>query len=233
MINPYVDNLIKGTWKEKHKQVIEQIIEGINNRSTDYILKGGTALMLCYDLTRFSEDIDLDSTDRQTIFVIVKHLCEVNNYLCRIAKQTETVSRIMINYGGNKPLKVEVSHRRAFIPEEEICIRYGIRVYRLNNLAVLKANAYAQRDKLRDLFDICYLVNNKYSDLDTATRSVIRTTVEYKGFEQFDYITREQSDDLIDNGQLASDFIDMYNNLGLLYSKQDVKEKSLFDAVKV
>lgn len=201
MINPYVDNLIKGTWKEKHKQVIEQVIADINNHSIDYILKGGTALMLCYDLTRFSEDIDLDSTDKQTMFVIVKHLCEVNNYSYRIAKQTDTVSRMMIDYGGSKPLKVEVSHRRLFIPEEEVCTIHDIRVYRLNDLATFKAGAYAQRDKLRDLFDICYLVNNKYSDLDTTARNLIRSIVGHKGFEQFDYITREQSDDLIDNNQ--------------------------------
>ena len=53
-------NGIRGTWREKHLHVIIAFLQALNVRTASYILKGGTALMLCYGLTRFSEDIDLD-----------------------------------------------------------------------------------------------------------------------------------------------------------------------------
>lgn len=47
-------------WKMKHRGIMVLFLRFINNLSSDFILKGGTALMLCYSLDRFSEDIDLN-----------------------------------------------------------------------------------------------------------------------------------------------------------------------------
>lgn len=47
-------------WKMKHRGIMVLFLRFINNLSNDFILKGGTALMLCYSLDRFSEDIDLN-----------------------------------------------------------------------------------------------------------------------------------------------------------------------------
>ncbi|MCR5517247.1 MAG: nucleotidyl transferase AbiEii/AbiGii toxin family protein [Lachnospiraceae bacterium] len=214
-MNKLVDNKIKGSWKEKHKLVIEEVLHVINNNSSNYILKGGTALMECYGLKRFSEDIDLDSSDKKTIFKILFSYCKSKNYDYRIAKQIDTVSRIMIDYNGQKPLKVEVSHRKNHINENEFCELNGINVYKLDTLANLKAVAYSSRDDIRDLYDICFLINEKYSELSAESINYIRNTVEYKGIDQFDYITREQKDDLIDNKKLANDFLTMFEKLDL------------------
>ena len=43
-----------------HKKVIIDFLNYLNSQTDQFILKGGTALMLCYGLNRFSEDIDLD-----------------------------------------------------------------------------------------------------------------------------------------------------------------------------
>lgn len=55
-------------WRNKHKAVINDFLQFVNSRNHDYILKGGTSLMECYNLDRMSEDIDFDSTNKADIF---------------------------------------------------------------------------------------------------------------------------------------------------------------------
>ncbi len=166
-----IDDLIKNTWKEKHKQIIEDVLTAINAKSSKYILKGGTSLMECYGLSRFSEDIDLDSTDKETIDQIVAEYANSRGYTYRIAKNTDTVKRFMLDYGGknefgDKPLKIEISYRRKNIPDQEVTNINNIAVYTLDNIATMKANEYASRDKIRDLYDIVFLINEKYDVLN-------------------------------------------------------------------
>ena len=47
-------------WRDLHGQVINSFLKHLNTKSNSFILKGGTALAKCYNLNRFSEDIDLD-----------------------------------------------------------------------------------------------------------------------------------------------------------------------------
>ena len=123
----------------------------MNNRSKSYVLKGGTSLMLCYNLTRFSDDIDLDEFDYD-IEQIVRDFCTFNGFNYRVAKDTPTVKRYMIHYGGEKPLKVEISYRIKEINFAcETSIINGILVYNIQNILLMKLNAYSGRDKIRDL----------------------------------------------------------------------------------
>ena len=100
MFNNFVEKMIKGSWKEVHKNVIEEILLAINENSNHYILKRGTALMECYNLTRFSEDIDLDSKDKESIFKIIDIFVKEKKFNYRVAKNTDSVTRFMIDYGG-------------------------------------------------------------------------------------------------------------------------------------
>jgi len=100
-------------YQEQRINIIKEILPNIKN----CILKGGTSLLLYYDLDRYSEDIDLDSiSSNPNIFEMLKHIIQANNWNYRIAKDTPTVFRIMIDYNGqspsgNYPLKIEVSSR--------------------------------------------------------------------------------------------------------------------------
>lgn len=85
----------------------------------------------------------------------------------------------------------------------------------------MKSSAYQARDKIRDLYDVCFLCNHYWDKLSEGAISALRTSVEYKGIEQFDYISREQSDELIDKEKLADDFLAMYDKLGLLYTEEE------------
>ena len=230
-MNEQVDNMIANTWRERHKQTIEEFLGFLNQRTDVYVLKGGTALMECYGLDRFSEDIDLDGSNKEKVFEIMDQFCKEFNYDFRVAKDTPMVTRFMVDYKGKnqkgpKPLKIEISHRRDNIPEREITKRNGITTYKLNNLALMKANAYSARDKIRDLHDVAYIVNNYSSELNPLVLDGLRSALEQKGIEHIEYVVKTQNDDLIDKEKLIESSLEAFDKLGLLFAPAE-KEISI------
>jgi hypothetical protein len=207
-----------------HQNVITTFLDYINAQTSNFILKGGTALLACYGLDRFSEDIDFDSEPQngENIVPIVDRFCLEKKYNYRVAKNTDTVKRCMIHYDiPNTPLKVEVSHRRKEIPEDETAIINNIAVYKIEPLCIMKVNAYAGRDKIRDLYDLAFIYNNFSDRLSAQATSLIRNAIEYKGIEHFDFLIKDQRDDLINGDKLTDDFLRMYDRLGLLYDENE------------
>jgi len=209
-------------WRVQHGEVIAAFVKYLNEKSGNFILKGGAALYLCYDLDRFSEDIDLDGKEKGLTTLVESFCAEKGDYSFRVAKDTDTVERCMVNYGNaQKPLKIEASYRRREIAAEEITTINGIKVYDIEPLCVMKVNAYAGRDKIRDLYDVTFICNNYFDCLSPQTVALVRGAVEHKGIAQFDYVVRNQPDELIDCDKLALDFLTMYERLGLLLDKNE------------
>ncbi len=204
-------------WKPKHKEIIDDFLQYLNRKNRDYVLKGGTALMECYGLNRMSEDIDLDGTDKESISDIVKSYCGDRGFKYRIAKDTDTVKRFFINYGNDShPLKIEISYRQKTIQGSKKTTINGINVYSVESIAVMKASAYNARDKLRDLNDITFIVNNYSGLLSAPCLALVSDALSFKGLEQFDYLTKVQEDELIDVEKLAEDFLQAWDKLGLI-----------------
>lgn len=206
-------------WQILHKEVIFDFLYFLNSKTNKFILKGGTSLMLCYGLTRFSEDIDLDGFDTQFFKYVDLFVKSFNHKYSgltyRKAKDTSTVKRVFIHYGGSKPLKIEVSYRRRSISSNDFCIISGISVYSIENIMSMKIGAFQGRDKIRDLFDIVFVYLNYKSCLSNEVISLLTNAVAFKGVEQFDYLISNQSDPLIDNNVLLDGFLTMYYDLGL------------------
>ena len=121
-------------WRVQHGQVIAAFAKYLNEKTDNFVLKGGTALYLCYNLDRFSEDIDLDGREKG-LTAVVESFCAEKGYSCRVAKNTAMVERCFINYGSSEnPLKIEASYRRLEIPAEETAEINGISVYRIDPL---------------------------------------------------------------------------------------------------
>jgi predicted nucleotidyltransferase component of viral defense system len=208
-------------WRILHGQIMGDFLLFINSHSNKFVLKGGTSLMMCYNLTRFSEDIDLDSTDKSGFFKIVNAFVgtfseKYPGISYRNAKDTDTVKRVMIHYGGKKPLKVEVSYRKRTINPNECCIINGILVYNIESIFVLKIGALSGRDKIRDLYDVTFIYTNYKNNLSMQSIALLRSIIQFKGLEQFDFLIKDQSDELIDNNELAESFLNMYFDLGLV-----------------
>ncbi len=209
-------------WTEKHKQVITSFLKYLNETSCKHILKGGTALYMCYNLDRFSEDIDLDYLpdenikSDETIISICNKFCSKAGYECRVAKNTDTVKRCMIHYDANKLLKVEVSYRSSFISESQYTVIDDILVYTIAKMASLKTAAFQARNKIRDIWDISFIVCNYFEMLSDTIRDSIRTAFIYKGLDYVDYIIDNQSDQLIDSGLLVDKYLEASSILGII-----------------
>lgn len=220
-----MSNQIFTDWRKHHGEIIKEFLIYLNKRTDSFILKGGTSLMMCYNLNRFSEDIDLDGTHSKQIKSIISNFCQTGGYSYRVAKDTDTVKRFMINYGNaQKPLKIEISYRRKNISQDEYTKINGITVYNINNLCMMKVNAYSARDKIRDLFDLVFICNKYWDKLSSNVVDMVRYCVEAKGIEQFDYLLSTQSDELIDKDTLESEFLIMYDKLGLLMDNLNSEE---------
>jgi len=210
--------------RKAHKKVMADFLNYCNKRSDKYILKDGTALMFCYNLDRFSEDIDLDGLDK-SIEKIVTDYAKNNSYTFRVAKNTDTVLRFMLTYNKDmeypKPLKIEISFRKAKIDPDEYTIVNGIQVYNINRLCQLKTLAYMGRDKIRDLYDLSFICNNYFDSLDDNIKNLVKDSLSSKGIEQFDYIIKTQEDELIDNDILAENFLNMFDKFNLLTTENE------------
>ena len=151
-------------WKIKHKKIIDDFLRFLNRDNDRYILKGGTSLMECYNMDRFSEDIGLNGildqkeTSGDDIIEKIAAYTEMNGFGYRVAKNTDTVKRCFIHYGGEKPLKVETSFRDQSVSRENITRINGILVYKIDPLMMQKCLAYQQRDKIRDLYDVSFII---------------------------------------------------------------------------
>ena len=92
------------SWQEEHQTIMKNFLSFINNQSKNFILKGGTALLFCYNLNRFSEDIDLnyyidkEKPQKKDFFKLVEMFCKINNLTFFKKKDTETTKRVMIHY---------------------------------------------------------------------------------------------------------------------------------------
>ncbi|MDR2198958.1 MAG: nucleotidyl transferase AbiEii/AbiGii toxin family protein [Deltaproteobacteria bacterium] len=166
-------------------QYLQYVAQGITMDYGDkLVLKGGTALKLCYELPRMSIDLDFDSLEHHNLESSLKthsmdffnHNFNISGDFSSIIKQKNTIisSHYIIHWKSfNKnlriaysPLTIDVSIRK--INKEfrnDICIQNGICTYNLDRLIDTKLNAivgiYAKkRTKLKDFFDAEFILNN-------------------------------------------------------------------------
>ena len=183
-------------WQLLHGRFIHSFLLLLNKQTDQFVLKGGTALSICYGLNRFSEGIDLDGR-KQDIKEIVRRFSTQHNIKFRIAKDTPTVKRCLMDYGNPlHPLKIEVSYRNRDLDISEAAKDWT----RINGI-------------------------NVYEKLSYPTRATIRDTLSYKGIKQFDYLVATQNDPLIDKDKLADGFLKMHEKLGLLMDQFPEKKK--------
>jgi hypothetical protein len=206
-------------WRVAHRRVESEFLKYIG-ASSPLVLKGGTALMMCYKLNRFSEDLDFDSLKKGFSTVgTVENFCAAHGYSFQLVENTDTVQRGFIHYGGRKPLKVETSYRNCSIGDDEFGIVDGIQVYSIERLAQMKASAYGNRDRIRDLFDLSFIVNTYWDDLSTSTRNSIKDVMLGKGIDQFEYLLQDELDELINVDDLLDSFLNAYEKAGLIAEK--------------
>ncbi len=169
---------------EIHQKLMRTICEQIRKSNLPMALKGGTALLLCYNLDRHSEDLDFDSDKKNNLTSIVKKSATINQIVIddfKLIKDTDTVRRYRLNYSfydfSNK-LKIETSLRKNAFNISEVSIVNNIKVYNKPYLAKLKLNAISSRTTARDFHDILFLASNDSIILNTIYSDLIRQLYE-------------------------------------------------------
>ena len=128
------------------------------------VLKGGTALKLCYGLDRFSEYLDfdcakslnLDSSIQAVFAQLGKTKQHLRNPDISVTKDTQTVKRYRIIYADDINLKLETSLRGT--PNDDDLVELnGILTYKIEKLIQQKLRALNGRTAARDLHDVIYL----------------------------------------------------------------------------
>lgn len=177
---------------------IEVIRTILNNLGDNFVLKGGTSLFLYYGLDRYSEDIDLDIISGN--MNIESKLRSINpEWKFNIKKDTETVFRIMVDYGSIKdepyPLKIEISSRnKNLLRENKISYNKidGVNVYTLEEIAKMKIQAFSGRDKIRDFYDLGYLLEYHEELFSWEDIYNIHSKFSYSDFDDLAYLLNEE-----------------------------------------
>ncbi|WP_276892086.1 nucleotidyl transferase AbiEii/AbiGii toxin family protein [Dialister micraerophilus] len=191
-------------WQKERINIMKEILPKLGD---NYVLKGGTALMFFYNLDRFSEDIDLDAKHSVSkIENLLKPLIKQKNWKYNVTKNTDTVFRIMIDYGavnnlGKYPLKIEVSGRNKNLLNANVLSINNINninVYNLKELSKMKVIAFSQRDKIRDFYDIAFLLDKNDKLFTNDQLYEIKTIMEYKDLEVLAmYLDKEFSENCL------------------------------------
>ena len=155
------------TQQAEHLEVMTEICHSFNRKGLPMVLKGGTALKLCYGLDRFSEDLDfdcakslnLDSSIQAVFAQLGKTKQHLRNPDVSVTKDTQTVKRYRIIYADDINLKLETSLRGT--PNDDDLIQLnGILTYKIEKLIQQKLRALNGRTAARDLHDVIYLYEN-------------------------------------------------------------------------
>jgi len=156
------------------------LCQGFHRKSLPMVLKGGTALKLCYGLDRFSEGLDFDSVKplnlEHSIEDVFRRLGKTNPILrspeIAITKKTKTVRRYRVIYGDAINLKIETSLRGT--PDDKDLIEInGILTYKIKVLIDQKLAALRGRTAARDLHDVVFLYSNFYDDFGEEQNATI------------------------------------------------------------
>lgn len=206
------------SWQPLHLKVIDQVLKEINKQTDQFVLKGGTALSYCYGLDRFSEDIDLDSQSKQNIISVIEKICHHHHYDLSVKKNTNTVKRVVIDYHSpyNKKLKIDTSYRpKGMVQESKLAYENGVITYVISELFSMKLDAFSDRYRIRDVYDIQYLFLNKRDKLSQSNVVRLYNLLQYKGLDELETLLIEQPDPLIDSDQLITHFLEMTEEIGI------------------
>lgn len=171
--------------------------EILSHIGDSFILKGGTALKFYYGLDRYSEDLDFDtiSSGANIKKALEKHK-DFKNWKIHDKKDTEFSTRFTIDYGatnelGAYPLKIEVSAR----DKEKIkngLLKFsnidGVNVYDIETIAQMKRQAFLSRNKIRDFYDIGFLLDKYPQCFDAQNLIDIENKIQYMGADELNLL---------------------------------------------
>ena len=183
------------------------------------VLKGGTALLLCYGLNRFSEDLDFDSPRKFNIAGRIERILSQKSsaHELKIVKDTETVQRIKSHYQGvtgDRLLKIETSFRTP--PDESrVTVIDGIRTYTIEALIEQKTDALTHRTAARDLFDVAFLAKTYISEFSPEIKTRLTSLIQDIDALEHRFEDAFEEDEILATEDLSSLILQLSDSLSL------------------
>lgn len=204
----------------EHIEIMTAVCHSFHNKKLPMVLKGGTALRLCYDLDRFSENLDfdcakalnLDSTIKDIFAQLGKSKSHLRNPTIDITKDTKTVRRYRITYGDGISLKLETS-LRGTPDDNDLTEVNGILTYKIDQLIKQKLSALNGRTAARDLHDIIYLYEHFLDHFGKDEAAEITALYDNQSSILEEYTSAYNEDAILSISDLLEDltqFIDLY-----------------------
>lgn len=171
--------------------------EILSHIGDSFILKGGTALKFYYGLDRYSEDLDFDTTSNGVNIkkALEKHK-DFKKWIIHDKKDTEFSTRFTIDYGatnefGAYPLKIDISARDKAKIKSGL-LKYskinGVNVYNIETIAQMKRQAFLSRNKIRDFYDIGFLLDKYPQCFDMQNLMDIENKIQYMGADELNLL---------------------------------------------
>jgi len=157
---------------ELHKVVMVNILRHVYEDKilqTSLGFKGGTAVLLFYNLPRFSIDLDFDLLKLEQKTLVFERIGKVLTRLGQLKEQREKRQTLffLLNYEkGQRNIKVEVSLRADPVPyQPKNYLGISMLVMGKKEMFAAKLAAYLTRKKLatRDMYDLWYFCSQSWS----------------------------------------------------------------------
>jgi predicted nucleotidyltransferase component of viral defense system len=209
--------------KEKTKRILlmYDIAKKISiDNKNKLVLKGGTALLFCYGLPRYSTDLDYDGFNYNLeIMDGIKYVFNSKGLeldKINIKKDTDTVKRFMIHYkeAENNPIKLEISYRNIDDVEHisNKCVRINdINTYNIKYLAENKIDTFLKRTAARDVFDASFLLQHYPDSIGKELIEKCKNKLSGTGLDQMENIIK--NDEIIKKFDCESILVNFENNI--------------------
>ncbi|MBS3100483.1 nucleotidyl transferase AbiEii/AbiGii toxin family protein [Candidatus Pacearchaeota archaeon] len=143
------------------------------------IIHGGTGIWRCYQGNRFSEDVDVYiKRDDKKIEEFFKSLENKGfKIIKKRLKENSLYSGLEFN-GIETKFEATFQNKKPFFKKYETANSFFINVYTLTpeDLIIEKVETYLSRKKIRDLYDIAFLIN--YIENKELVKSYLKNLIE-------------------------------------------------------
>lgn len=216
-----------------HRNILVSVLKDIftDHEISKYLgFKGGTAVLLFYQLERFSVDLDFDLIDADKEDLVFKKIEEILKKYGNVKSQKKRYSLFFLlvykdKLDGAQNIKIEIN-KRYFGSKYEIKSFLGIPMLVMVQEDIFAHKLVAMHERIgkanRDIFDVWFFLKNNWP----INKKIIeeRTNISYKEFLKVCIQGLEK----INNKNILAGLGELLNEKQKYWVKENLKNDTLF-----
>ena len=190
----------------KLEAVLLDFLHELNKETDAFVLKETSALRFCYGLDRESTSLEFDSIKEDVLPYAEKYFKE------RKYPYVLDYTKPLYRSGTDK------STIRSWIqnvPEKDVCLLNGIRVYSIERLASMKLAACADLEGILDLYDTVYICKHYGDRIPRTLTTVWGDFMAYRGMSYLRFYIKCKENVPIDLRKLKEDVLELADKSGI------------------